>query len=290
MASRGLPANPRPRTKSAPAPSPTSSRPPAQRRALPANPRSRPPQPSQRERVPDPIPSPVSRWNRPSPNVNPARRNVEHSPTSSVSSGSSDSSSSSSRSWGTSSSASSRTTLQSDDDIRTKYANNKYDAYRKESGDDNSYSSSGVKDAVEFGWGKVSEVANVFTLEVSKVWASGLNPLYASDNPQDDESDLTRVMRAYHLSKAKHPSELPNWLFSERERGQLGSLLRSEVHGDDSQAPRQRNQSDSGATRNPEPHFKNVQNFPTPVNRLPPSGTDRLKMLRERRSAPSNRV
>jgi hypothetical protein len=32
------------------------------------------------------------------------------------------------------------------------------------------------------------------------------------------DSHLIRVMKAYHLAKALHPSDLPNWLFDERER------------------------------------------------------------------------
>lgn len=100
-------------------------------------------------------------------------------------------------------------------------------------------------------------------------------------------------MRAYHLSKAQNPSELPNWLFSEKERGQLGGLLRAELPSDDTQSrpPRgQRNHLDTGeisAPRTLERRLKNIQNFPTPINRLPPTktfGVDRLKMMREKRS------
>ena len=40
--------------------------------------------------------------------------------------------------------------------------------------------------------------------------------------PPGQESRLTRAMKAYHLQKARHASDLPDWLFSERERGLRG--------------------------------------------------------------------
>lgn len=50
----------------------------------------------------------------------------------------------------------------------------------------------------------------------------------------DPDSHLTKVMREYHLRKARTPAELPDWLFSERERGK-GGLMRSESHSDQRQ-------------------------------------------------------
>ncbi|KAF8201417.1 hypothetical protein BJ912DRAFT_945316 [Pholiota molesta] len=229
----------------------------------------------------------TSRWNSPSAqatNVFAARRTLEHSPTSSTSS------SSSMRTRGASSLASSRTTLPSEEEeVNSQQLDARYDARAKIN---NERSPNDVKDAVGFNWDKVTEVAAIFTQEMNKVWATGLHPLVAGDVAADDESELTRVMRAYHLSKARNPSELPNWLFSERERGQLGGLLRAEVPSDDSQSRppgRQRNleTGEISTPRTPERRLKNIQNFPTPINRLPPtktSGVDRLKMMREKRS------
>jgi len=37
--------------------------------------------------------------------------------------------------------------------------------------------------------------------------------------PIGEESRLTKAMKAYHLAKARSPSDLPAWLFEEHERG-----------------------------------------------------------------------
>lgn len=44
--------------------------------------------------------------------------------------------------------------------------------------------------------------------------------------PPGEESRLTRAIKAYHIEKAQQPSDLPEWLFSERERG-VRALTRS---------------------------------------------------------------
>ncbi|KAF8959047.1 hypothetical protein BDZ97DRAFT_1421503 [Flammula alnicola] len=295
--SRGLPTNPRPRSKSAAVPAP--SRPSVDyRAALPSNPRTRHPS-TQRERVPNnyPTTSPSRRdYYDQSLTVSDARHSDDSSPTSSTSSGSSF--------WarGNSSLASSKTTLRSEDMEYKELSRETY--LQSRNSKDNIEPSTDLRDAAAFSWGRVTEVANVLTQEVSKVWATGLAPLGNGVGDQaEEESHLTRVMRAYHLSKARTPSDLPDWLFSERERGQLGGLQGSETRSDDDRAKaslsstHRRNRIDVGQaelTRHTEPRLKNIQNFPTPTTRsLPPakaSGTDRLKMLREKRNAPSDRI
>jgi hypothetical protein len=43
-----------------------------------------------------------------------------------------------------------------------------------------------------------------------------------AETPPGEESRLTRVMKAYHLAKARDPTDLPPWLFEEYERRPLG--------------------------------------------------------------------
>lgn len=94
---------------------------------------------------------------------------------------------------------------------------------------------------------RVAEVATVLTQEVSKMWSFKIPTLGISSNDEgillfhysqmihsliklsttEPESDLTKAMRAYHLSKACEPSDLPAWLFTDTERGG-GGFLRSE--------------------------------------------------------------
>lgn len=43
--------------------------------------------------------------------------------------------------------------------------------------------------------------------------------LVCAETPAGQESRLTRALKVYHLGKARDPTELPDWLFDERERG-----------------------------------------------------------------------
>jgi len=72
-------------------------------------------------------------------------------------------------------------------------------------------------------WNGFVNVASSLTVNVSKAWASNVSTLDGEETPPGQESRLTRAMKAYHLEKANHPSDLPNWLFNERERGVKGS-------------------------------------------------------------------
>lgn len=65
-------------------------------------------------------------------------------------------------------------------------------------------------------WSRVTEAANVIT-GVGKVLASGLAS-YSGGDEEEPDNHLTNVLRAYHLAKAASPSDLPDWLFTERER------------------------------------------------------------------------
>jgi hypothetical protein len=40
----------------------------------------------------------------------------------------------------------------------------------------------------------------------------------SAETPPGQESRLTRAMKAYHLEKARDPTDLPTWLFDEHER------------------------------------------------------------------------
>lgn len=53
---------------------------------------------------------------------------------------------------------------------------------------------------------------------------------WRADTPPGEESRLTRALKAYHVEKARDPTDLPPWLFEEHERrplGRPGTNLRS---------------------------------------------------------------
>lgn len=45
--------------------------------------------------------------------------------------------------------------------------------------------------------------------------------------PPGQESRITRALKAYHIAKASRPSDLPAWLFDEKERGLTSRLAAS---------------------------------------------------------------
>jgi hypothetical protein len=88
-------------------------------------------------------------------------------------------------------------------------------------------------------WSRVAAAAGTLTVNVSKAWeanvgsVAGEGTTYTASSrkcdidlmsvslvtPPGQESRLTRALKAYHIEQARQPSDLPEWLFDERERG-----------------------------------------------------------------------
>ncbi|KAJ6496637.1 hypothetical protein C8R47DRAFT_1184559 [Mycena vitilis] len=67
-------------------------------------------------------------------------------------------------------------------------------------------------------WSKFASTASSLTVNVGKAWATNITTFAGEETPVGQESRLTRAMKAYHLEKARDPSDLPAWLFDEKER------------------------------------------------------------------------
>ncbi|KAF5358227.1 hypothetical protein D9756_001608 [Leucocoprinus leucothites] len=67
-------------------------------------------------------------------------------------------------------------------------------------------------------WNAVSNVASALTISVSKAWSANIATFSGEETPPGQESRLTRAMKAYHIAQARSPSDLPDWLFDDRER------------------------------------------------------------------------
>ncbi|KAJ7470722.1 hypothetical protein FB451DRAFT_1136164 [Mycena latifolia] len=67
-------------------------------------------------------------------------------------------------------------------------------------------------------WSKVASAASSLTVNVGKAWATNITTFAGEETPPGQESRLTRAMKAYHLEKARDPTDLPAWLFDEKER------------------------------------------------------------------------
>jgi len=79
-------------------------------------------------------------------------------------------------------------------------------------------------------WSRVATAASTLTVSVSKAWAANVTTNSGEDTPPGEESRLLRAMKAYHLDKARDPSDLPSWLFSEQDRRPVGQLRLASRH------------------------------------------------------------
>ncbi|KAJ7063263.1 hypothetical protein C8F01DRAFT_1081814 [Mycena amicta] len=85
-------------------------------------------------------------------------------------------------------------------------------------------------------WSKVASAASSLTVNVGKAWTSNVSTFSGEETPPGQESRLTRAMKAYHIEKARDPSDLPKWLFDEKERrGPAPEPSRSSRRRDDDQ-------------------------------------------------------
>jgi len=116
--------------------------------------------------------------------------------------------------------ASSRTSLEDNEPIHPKGAR---DLRSQSSRDDGPYQDDAMEGSGSTFWNGFVNVASNLTVNVSKAWASNDNTQDGEETPAGQESRLTRAMKAYHLEKARSASDLPAWLFNERERGVKGS-------------------------------------------------------------------
>ncbi|KAI0064622.1 hypothetical protein BV25DRAFT_270251 [Artomyces pyxidatus] len=151
-------------------------------------------------------------------------------------------------------------------------------------------------------WTKVAAAANIMTISVSKAWATNITSQSGEETPPGQESRLTRAMKAYHLEKARDPSDLPEWLFEEHERrgGRPSTTRRRDDYEDDyaddrstPPAPRSRglkdiyekaaaSSSSSAYTRSePDTRGRSRQTSVDDTSATPSKANDRLKALRD---------
>jgi len=107
--------------------------------------------------------------------------------------------------------ASSRTSLEDDEPDKRPARSMRNRATREES-------PSPENDTPGDGYTLWSKIASTLTVNVGKAWASNITTFAGEETPVGQESRLTRAMKAYHLEKARDPSDLPAWLFDEKER------------------------------------------------------------------------
>ncbi|THU90731.1 hypothetical protein K435DRAFT_968557 [Dendrothele bispora CBS 962.96] len=134
-------------------------------------------------------------------------------------------------------------------------------------------------------WSRVASAASTLTVSVSKAWTTNITTFAGEETPPGQESRLTRAMKAYHLEKARDPSDLPAWLFEEHERRPLQQAHRPE------RSRRDVEERDLVASVAEPPRPRGLRDIYDSVSRpeqqpipsgLPVGkGTDRLKALRE---------
>ncbi|KAJ7219230.1 hypothetical protein GGX14DRAFT_590894 [Mycena pura] len=149
-------------------------------------------------------------------------------------------------------------------------------------------------------WSRVASAASSLTVNVGKAWASNITTFAGEETPVGQESRLTRAMKAYHLEKARDPSDLPPWLFDENERRRpAAEPTRSRRRHDDDDDVDERPVPQAEATRGLRDIYDAAASKSSRVDRSmrgarsyaddspqPSKATDRLKALRDaKRSA-----
>ncbi|TFK76486.1 hypothetical protein BDN72DRAFT_852796 [Pluteus cervinus] len=135
-------------------------------------------------------------------------------------------------------------------------------------------------------WDHVANVASSLTVNVSKAWATNITSEDGEATPEGQESRLTRAMKAYHLEKARDPSDLPAWLFDERERRAKNSTRGRQEFVDDEPEPLAALPAQSSGLRAiyasaAATPVKKPRQDPTYYGEAPSRAADRLKALRD---------
>lgn len=135
-------------------------------------------------------------------------------------------------------------------------------------------------------WSRVATAASTLTVSVSKAWATNITTMSGEETPPGQESRLMRAMKAYHIQKARDPSDLPPWLFDEHERTPLSRYDSHEVAENPiTELPRPkglRDIYDTVTVTTPTPSRTERTRKPNYTDdAMPSKATDRLKALRD---------
>jgi len=157
-------------------------------------------------------------------------------------------------------------------------------------------------------WSRIATTAGSLTVNVGKAWATNITTFAGEETPVGQESRLTRAMKAYHLEKARDPSDLPAWLFDEKERRRpepepsSRSRRRKDDYDDDNYEPVEKPRAEPPASRglrdiyaaaaaasstsSPSTNARSTRgpqprNYADSDSPQPSRATDRLKALRD---------
>ncbi|KZP24853.1 hypothetical protein FIBSPDRAFT_1041965 [Athelia psychrophila] len=86
-------------------------------------------------------------------------------------------------------------------------------------------------------WERLANAAGTLNIDVGKAWVATLTVQPGEETPPNQESRLTRAMKAYHLAKARNPTDLPEWLFEDHERRTHGRVHSITSNGDAERRP-----------------------------------------------------
>lgn len=105
------------------------------------------------------------------------------------------------------------------------------------------------------------------------------------DGVGEEESHLTRVLKAYYLKKAQDPSDLPDWLFTEVERAPVVRSRFLNRNTPDAAIRHSENPVHSGSQEQGYRHMVSHARVPAWLTARGSTATDRLRVLREAKRA-----
>jgi len=145
-------------------------------------------------------------------------------------------------------------------------------------------------------WGRIASAAGTLGVDVGRAWTTNVAVRSGEETPPGEDSRLTRAMKAYHIEKARDPSDLPEWLFEEHERRPAGRsrfVTRQNSRDDDYEEPTHPSRSrglreiydtaaaPSSSSRPPGNSDRSTPNRFANESTGPSKATNRLKALRD---------
>ncbi|OCH95541.1 hypothetical protein OBBRIDRAFT_536961 [Obba rivulosa] len=203
--------------------------------------------------------------------------------------------------------ASSTTSLEEDAEQRITFGKNTFEKPRAAPSPPAASAPSAVAGVGSALWARVADAATAagtLTINVGKAWTANITTYVGEETPPGQESRLTRAMKEYHIAKARDLTDLPEWLFDERERFAGRAKLADRTNEqppppmpEDTPRPPSRPSTPAGAKAAPRagerkmpvrpprpedvPVYAPTPRAPTPrTDYTPPAALDRLKSTR----------
>lgn len=133
-------------------------------------------------------------------------------------------------------------------------------------------------------WARVAAAAGSLTVNVTKAIETSVANHDGEDTPAGGESRITVALKEYYISRARSGSDLPEWLFNERERRVMGDTRPTHAPTDRDQSRRNYQGADHEPASRPRavPPAREASG----THGVESKASTRLRAMREARQSP----